>query len=509
MSIYFISSCSDLSQIDKSNLDNVDYNEIKHFIKQQTIAPTSSAVSIPGQHETPPSEQGLENELYAILVAQYQRVELFVQSKFGEISRRMEHLARQVDQTKTKAHTSNQNTVPGRRVERFSRLETEILKVGGELQSLGRFIAAQKLAFVKLLKKYKKWTKCSRLESRIRLGFLDRPENFMNKDLQPSIARYADILGAVREAFENTRSTTKHGKRALPSATSSSRPMSASSGGNSPSVFSGTEAGAQTSSATSASSRPLRAATVATRKQRNYPTAYPIIQTTRHNSYWNEFDNPESGPDDEAYTILVDPNAPGPISTLYNNLVTYIKPRKTAANPLAESTATQALPDCPVPRHNYPSLEFNVCPIRPTVSIISSTSSSDDETTTLVKPHPSRTRRYSTFSASHTHAQQKQDTALAQSTAMCFLASLVLLLLAGILVITRRKRYARVAQIGSLVGGLMSVVFLGVAVVVFAQRCRGKAFGEVGWFRIGLMGMVSIGLGIGNGVVIWRTMRGW
>ncbi len=70
-------------------LDNVDYNEIKHFIKVRTTRDQAQAISIPGQEYEGRALREFENELYAELCEQHQRVDLFVQSKAGEIKRKL------------------------------------------------------------------------------------------------------------------------------------------------------------------------------------------------------------------------------------------------------------------------------------------------------------------------------------------------------------------------------------------------------------------------------------
>ena len=73
-------------------LDNVDYNEIKRLIKTRTTNDAAQAISIPGTESGGKALQELEDELYAELFDQHQRINLFVQSKSGEIKRRLSTL---------------------------------------------------------------------------------------------------------------------------------------------------------------------------------------------------------------------------------------------------------------------------------------------------------------------------------------------------------------------------------------------------------------------------------
>ena len=69
--------------------DNVDYNDIKHLIKVRTTHGQGQARTIPGSNNEAKAFQAFEDELYNELKEQHQRIDLFVQSKAGEIARRL------------------------------------------------------------------------------------------------------------------------------------------------------------------------------------------------------------------------------------------------------------------------------------------------------------------------------------------------------------------------------------------------------------------------------------
>ena len=71
----------------KEPKDNLDYDEIKHLIKEHTSPGKGKAVSIPGQGDT--KERDFEGLLFNVLCDQFLRVELFVKSKSGETSRKL------------------------------------------------------------------------------------------------------------------------------------------------------------------------------------------------------------------------------------------------------------------------------------------------------------------------------------------------------------------------------------------------------------------------------------
>ena len=74
-------------------------------------------------------------------------------------------------------------------------------RAGEDIQSLSRFVGAQRTAFQKLLKKYKKWTGSSALGVRFRAEVLDRPISFSNRDFEPLLTQWTEVLAAVRAPF--------------------------------------------------------------------------------------------------------------------------------------------------------------------------------------------------------------------------------------------------------------------------------------------------------------------
>lgn len=79
---------------------------------------------------------------------------------------------------------------------------------GEEIQSLSRFVGAQRLAFQKLLKKYSRWTGSPSLGTRFREEILDRPTSFSKRGFEELLAQWTEVLASVRAPFEN--GTTWH-----------------------------------------------------------------------------------------------------------------------------------------------------------------------------------------------------------------------------------------------------------------------------------------------------------
>lgn len=74
-------------------------------------------------------------------------------------------------------------------------------RAGDELQCLSRFSKAQQTAFRKLLKKHKKWTGSTDLETEFNRHVLGDPESFTNIDLNPLYTDYEDTLSALRTLY--------------------------------------------------------------------------------------------------------------------------------------------------------------------------------------------------------------------------------------------------------------------------------------------------------------------
>ncbi|KAI9664735.1 MAG: hypothetical protein M1821_006183 [Bathelium mastoideum] len=179
---------------------NVDYDDIKRLIKTHTTPTGGQAVSIPGQNQE--VEQSFEDTLYNVLLEQHERIDLFVRSKTGEIQRRLVNLEDQVQRLNDHLRAARTTKITARRLEKYGRLENNVLGVGNEIRSLSRFVGAQRLAFLKLLKKYKKWTRSEALERRFRTD-LNRPGTFSSVDLSPFLGRWAELLQDVRAPFQS------------------------------------------------------------------------------------------------------------------------------------------------------------------------------------------------------------------------------------------------------------------------------------------------------------------
>ncbi|KAK3678632.1 hypothetical protein LTR78_001930 [Recurvomyces mirabilis] len=180
--------------------DNIDYDDIKLYIKEQTTPGKGKTISVPGRNDE--KLQHFEHALFITLQDQHHRIDLFVKSKAGEIQRRLRHSERQLQQLSSRVTTSADQRIPVGRLERYGRLENDVIKAGDEIKSLARFTSTQRTAFRKLLKKYKKWTGSTSLEDRFREEVLDDPKSFTKLDLGPLLDEYSTTLQQIRTLYE-------------------------------------------------------------------------------------------------------------------------------------------------------------------------------------------------------------------------------------------------------------------------------------------------------------------
>lgn len=175
---------------------NVEYNELKELIKLRTTRGLAQPVVIPGQGNPEDAWQALEDELFPILCQQYDRVNLFVRSKYGEIDRRLISLQRQIGNTKPSQAEAEEGR-PIEQTRKYQRLLDNADAIGSDIQALSQFAGAQRLAFKKILKKYAKWTGSHGLRMRMENEVLGKPTNLLNLNFAPPLERLEDISEAL------------------------------------------------------------------------------------------------------------------------------------------------------------------------------------------------------------------------------------------------------------------------------------------------------------------------
>lgn len=74
--------------------------------------------------------------------------------------------------------------------------------VSYEIQCLSRFVNVQHTGFLKLLKKYRKWTGSSHLTTRF-IPVLEQPTSFRRIDFEKNVLELSDLLVVVRSGFDS------------------------------------------------------------------------------------------------------------------------------------------------------------------------------------------------------------------------------------------------------------------------------------------------------------------
>ncbi|KAK4496185.1 hypothetical protein PRZ48_012165 [Zasmidium cellare] len=194
------------------NCYNIEYDKIKYYIKEQTTPGNGKAVAIPGRGEIDKALE-FEDTLHHILAESYANITLFVKSKSGEIRSRLAQNEKQLAKLATRPKAFKSNRIPLSELQAYACIEKDVIRAGQDIESLSRFISAQRTAFRKLLKKYRKWTGSTTLDERFNKGVFDDPKGFNRFDAGPLLDTYSTLLHTIR---------VQYGK--LIGATPSSRP---------------------------------------------------------------------------------------------------------------------------------------------------------------------------------------------------------------------------------------------------------------------------------------------
>ncbi|KAL2758103.1 hypothetical protein ACRALDRAFT_1074834 [Sodiomyces alcalophilus JCM 7366] len=420
------------------SLHNIDYNSLKHEIKVHTTRDQATAVTIPGQRD--PSLEKFEERLYLELCSQHDRVDLFVNSKADEISRRLDSVAGKVELLEARRSRFGDAGMTLKRQRRLIKYERELLRCEEDILAVIRFINAQNTAFRKIIKKYRKWTGSSTLGSRFRENVLSDPKSFTRRDLTPLQQKYDDIIATMRHVT------------AQPSEPSSS--SCASPQPSSPQLQ-------QADGETQDEDRSPRFGSLPEPGNASEPT-----------HYWNEYDDgsdAERGAQGEAYAIYVNPDSDDDIPGLRSVRRILQRPLKMAnawfsrrnrSDDLVEPARRSLLPhqrhqddedssdDDRAPRRGY----GGISPFGPEAD--------DEEYATSEDNLPlfGYNRYYAALpSLDEQRAARYRERALSWGTLGSFAASYVLLAVAGVLIATGRHRLRAQVDAGVTVGAVASL----------------------------------------------------
>jgi SPX domain protein involved in polyphosphate accumulation len=159
---------------------NLDYNDIKRKIKLVTTIKNSNS-----------RKDELVKDLYDSLVDQIDMVNLFLQSKVGEIKRRTIYIESLLDSIGEITTTDDPKVYV---------INTQITSLSSDLQKLSRFLVLQKTALRKLLKKYTKYAKDGgELNNEINKYVIENRDSFIHTDLSGLQLEIALIYDFIRE----------------------------------------------------------------------------------------------------------------------------------------------------------------------------------------------------------------------------------------------------------------------------------------------------------------------
>ena len=206
--------------------------------------------------------------------------------------------------------------------------------------------------------------------------------------------------------------------------------------------------------------------------------------------YWNEFDDGSEGSQDEAYTILVDPNAsysiPGSraVSRLIGSLFSSIR-------------ATEALI-----LHWFRPRKTRHGEQRPLVNGEVSPSAADSDQSEVESSNRlakcSSHRRYSTFpTLAQPPALRSREAFLFHSCIASFTSSFILLIVAAILITTGRRKAANTVDVGVIIGVVSSLVF---AVMGLGGMVRRKD--DVGWVHRAVVFLIFVCVVLASSVLL-------
>ncbi|KAE9377993.1 hypothetical protein N431DRAFT_435156 [Stipitochalara longipes BDJ] len=385
---------------------NVDYDRLKNLIKVNTTKDQARALAIPGQADT--ALQRFEDLFFDDLCNEHDRPDLFVKSKVDEINCRLQSSQKKILRLLARGTRDGRTISP----KKYAKLDIEIERCGEETRSLQRFTNAQRMAFHKILKKYKKWTGSTSLGERFNEQVLSDPKSFVRRDYQPLLSQYRDLLITLRSTTPHISETTSPSSSRLPS--------------------------------------------------RRPSAQIPNLPPPPPPAYWNEYDDGSEG-EEESYTILVNPEDgdgfPGSrtVAYVFSKARLPIEKVKGWFSPGASPEERRPL----LPSEGY----FNEQQSAADTDI-------DDDASSSEFPAGYVTH-YATFPSIHDQKFSREREQLLYHIMLgCFFASIVLLAIAGTLVATGKKKLRVEVDAAVLVGVLASLFFgtLAIGTMLYRQQ---------------------------------------
>ncbi|PHH75410.1 hypothetical protein CDD83_4406 [Cordyceps sp. RAO-2017] len=386
-------------------LHNLDYNSLKHEIKAHTTRDQATAMAIPGHRDMALSR--FEDSLYIELDRQHNRLDLFVTSKADEISRRLEHLHFNIRRWIRKYADGDGTSISLKRQRRFAKYERELLRCGQDIFALSRFANAQVVAFRKILKKYRKWTGSTSLSSRFSQDVLSNPKSFTRRDFTPLQVRHDEILCDLRAA------TPFFSEPSSPSTDAQSQPEPPSP-----------------------------------RRTKVTFDPLPPARFEPQVKYWNEYDDgSEGGGPEDDYAIYINPDDEADFPGL-----AYVRAITTVPYEKAKQWFERR-------KHGDEGRPLLSSDQASTRSYSSTAVESEEEgyASSECVPHDGYATHYALPSISEQRLTRYREKMLVRGTAACFVASFVLLAIAGLLIWAGRRRLRVEVDAGVTAGVMLSL----------------------------------------------------
>ncbi|KND89723.1 Uncharacterized protein TOPH_05766 [Tolypocladium ophioglossoides CBS 100239] len=390
--------------VPESSFHNLDYNSLKHEIKVHTTRDQATAMAIPAHQDAALGK--FEDGLYTELCRQHDRLGMLVGSKADEISRRLEYLNSNIQRWIRKYADGSGTCISLKRQRRFARYDRELLRCGEDVQALSRFANAQVVAFRKILKKYRKWTGSITLSARFNESILGNPKSFTRRDFTPLQVRYDEILAGLRAAAPQL------GEESSPSS----------------------------------DEQPLPESLSPRRTRVDFDALPPAHNMSSQVKYWNEYDDgSDAGGGEDDYAIYINPEAdtgfPGMayvhsiVSLLFEKARQWLWQRRDGEEqPLLSAENTS---------QGYSSTAVD--------SEEEGYASSDGF------PYRGYTAHYAFPSINEQKMARYREKVLLWATVGCFVASFVLLGIAGILISTGKRKLRVEVDVGVTVGVVASL----------------------------------------------------
>ncbi|KAH7348284.1 hypothetical protein BKA65DRAFT_500311 [Rhexocercosporidium sp. MPI-PUGE-AT-0058] len=402
---------------------DVDYEKLKHLIKAHTAKDERQAIVILERNDIASKE--FEDLFFNELSNQHSCVDLFVKSKADEISRRLRWAQNAIFRLLARCTYNNGQQVLRKRRARFVKYDGFITKCGEDAKTLSCYVDSQRIAFHKILEKYKKWTGSQTLGTRFK-EILGAPESFINCDFEPLISQYDEILSALRAS-------------------------------------------------TPALSEPE---TPITRSRQ--PSVQTLVQEVRQ-IYWNEYDN-RSEAQNEPYTISVDPNAESTFPSARTLASVILTARDVIGKVKARLSPATLL------GKRRPLLKDGSC-FPPQANATETDIDADNHVSPNGSPGGYRTHYATFPSTRGQELSQYRERLLFRSAIGSFIAALLFLLGVSIVVFTGRHRLRVEVDAGVFVGVIASLfsAMLGFGCILyrrerlgwFCQICVGVTFAVV------------------------------